>query len=386
MFLKRGVHIPARSFATGRRSPPDVHEMAQKLVGGQRAALSRAITMVESRRPQDKQLSHELLGAVAALRQGVADASGPTAPFIAPPKDPKKGEEVGTAERPPHQTGSFGSFRLGIAGPPGAGKSTFVEALGEYLTRERLHKLAVVAIDPSSSLTGGSILGDKTRMTTLSANPNAFVRPCPTGGTLGGVAQHTNEVVTLCEAGGHDIVVVETVGLGQSEIAIHDTVDMLMLLVPPAGGDELQGVKKGIMELVDLVVVNKADGDLLAPARHSATDFMHSLQLTRRKSPNWAPVVKLCSALEKTNISGVWHQVELFREAMEASGELDVKRRRQSMAWAWTEVQHELMDLVRRDESVKKTVGKLEAEMARGHLTPRQAAAMMIDKVITPRQ
>ncbi|KAL3667181.1 hypothetical protein V7S43_008116 [Phytophthora oleae] len=225
--------------APAREMRPTTKRLVDGVLQGNRTALSRSITLVESTLKSDEEEAELLLDSVLAQRRLLkpthVDSSGLT------------------------------SFRLGIAGSPGAGKSTFIETLGQFLTAQG-HKVAVLAIDPSSSRSGGSILGDKTRMEKLSNDPNAFVRPSPSRGTLGGVAQHTNDIVLLCEAGGYDIILVESVGLGQSEIVIDDTVDMVMLLVPPAGGDELQGQKKGIVEIADIVVVNKADGELKAYA------------------------------------------------------------------------------------------------------------------------
>ncbi|CAK9003659.1 Methylmalonic aciduria type A homolog, partial [Durusdinium trenchii] len=263
---------------------PETRRLAEGLVNGDRVCLSRAITLIESLKEDHHMQAQYLLEYV--LREK---------------KENKTRKE---------------SFRLGIAGPPGAGKSTFIEALGSMLVQDLGLRVAVLAVDPSSSRTGGSILGDKTRMTDLSRMPDAYVRPSPTRGSLGGVAQHTNDVVLLCEAADFEIIIVETVGLGQSEVLVDETVDMLMLLVPPANGDELQGVKKGIMEVADMVVVNKADGELATAARHAATDYMHALQLMRRKRPIWRPRVKKCSALHKEQIDTVWNIVEKFRRKM----------------------------------------------------------------------
>ncbi|ETI51742.1 LAO/AO transport system ATPase, variant 5 [Phytophthora nicotianae CJ01A1] len=221
--------------APTREMRPMTQRLVEGVLQGNRTALSRSITLVESTLKSDEEQAELLLDSVLTQRRSLRPA------HVDPPE--------------------LTSFRLGIAGPPGAGKSTFIETLGLFLTAQG-HKVAVLAIDPSSSRSGGSILGDKTRMEKLSNDPNAFVRPSPSRGTLGGVAQHTNEIVLLCEAGGYDIILVESVGLGQSEIVIDDTVDMVMLLVSPAGGDDLQGQKKGIVEIADIVVVNKADGDL----------------------------------------------------------------------------------------------------------------------------
>ncbi|KAG9414481.1 hypothetical protein AC1031_007888 [Aphanomyces cochlioides] len=315
-----------------------------------RTHLSRSITLVESTLPRDRVQAELLLDHV--LEQRKVNAS--------------------KADVKP-------SFRVGIAGPPGAGKSTFIEALGINLTQKG-HKVAVLAIDPSSSVTGGSILGDKTRMTHLANSPHAFVRPSPTRGTLGGVAQHTNEIVLLCEACGYDIVLVESVGLGQSEIIIDDTVDMVMLLVPPAGGDELQGSKKGIMEIADVVVVNKADGELKSAAKHTAVDYMHALQLSRRKDPSWKPTVKMCSARQGDGIEGVWNVMTEFRDVMAAENKIEAKRSRQSSKWMWNQLQEELMLLAKKKAA--EEARRLAPDLAHGFVSPRSAAHKLLQTVI----
>ncbi|KAF0693010.1 Aste57867_15959 [Aphanomyces stellatus] len=319
-----------------------------------RTHLSRSITLVESSLPRDREQAELLLDHVLEHRKHHS-------------KD--------------HGEGANSSFRVGIAGPPGAGKSTFIEALGLNLTQKG-HKVAVLAIDPSSSVTGGSILGDKTRMTHLSNSPHAFVRPSPTRGTLGGVAQHTNEIVLLCEASGYDVVLVESVGLGQSEIIIDDTVDMVMLLVPPAGGDELQGSKKGIMEIADVVVVNKADGELKSAAKHTAVDYMHALQLARRKDPDWKPTVKMCSAIEGDGVDGVWDVMTEFRGVMAKANKIEGKRSRQSSKWMWNQLQEELMLLAKKRAADEAK--RLAPDLAHGFISPRSAARKLLATVVAP--
>ncbi|EQC39509.1 LAO/AO transport system ATPase [Saprolegnia diclina VS20] len=321
-----------------------------------RTSLARSITLVESTLPRDRFQAELLLDHVLEQRKALAAST--------------------TTSGTPH--GHAASFRIGIAGPPGAGKSTFIETLGLSLTKKG-HKVAVLAIDPSSSVTGGSILGDKTRMTHLSNSPDAFVRPSPTRGTLGGVAQHTNEIVLLCEACGYDIVLVESVGLGQSEIIIDDTVDMVMLLVPPAGGDELQGSKKGIMEIADVVVVNKADGELKTPAKHTAVDYMHALQLARRKEPEWKPTVKMCSAREGDGIDGVWDVLTEFRKTMNAVHKIEAKRARQSSKWMWNQLHQELMAMAKKNAYVKHEAATLAPDLAHGFISPRSAARKLLE-------
>ena len=218
-------------------------------------------------------------------------------------------------------------MRLGISGTPGAGKSTFIEALGRHVI-EQGHQVAVLAVDPSSRRSGGSILGDKTRMQRLAQAPQAFIRPSPAGATLGGVARRTREAALACEAAGFDVVVIETVGVGQSESAVADMVDCFLLLLAPGAGDELQGIKRGIVELADLVVINKADGELLAAARRAQADYRAALQLLRPPTPGWTPEVLACSALHEDGIDEIWQAVRRHRQALEDSGELAAKRAR----------------------------------------------------------
>ncbi|XP_036972613.1 methylmalonic aciduria type A protein, mitochondrial isoform X4 [Acanthopagrus latus] len=235
-------------------------KLYEGLIGGQRASLAESITLVETQHPRKKELAQVLLQRVLAYRREQESQNG--------------GKPV--------------AFRVGLSGPPGAGKSSFIEVVGKMLT-SRGHKVSVLAVDPSSCTTGGSLLGDKTRMTELSRDMNAFIRPSPASGTLGGVTRTTNEAIVLCEGAGYDIVLVETVGVGQSEFAVADMVDMFVLLIPPAGGDELQGIKRGIIERADLVVVTKSDGDLLVPARRIQAEYTSALKLLRRQSKSWNP-------------------------------------------------------------------------------------------------
>ncbi|XP_069044883.1 methylmalonic aciduria type A protein, mitochondrial isoform X3 [Lepisosteus oculatus] len=235
-------------------------QLYEGLIQGHRACLAQSITLVESRHPRKKELAQVLLQQVLAYRKRQEELNG----------------------------GKPLAFRVGLSGPPGAGKSSFIEVVGKMLTG-RGHKVSVLAVDPSSCTTGGSLMGDKTRMTELSRDMRAFIRPSPTSGTLGGVTRTTNEAIVLCEGAGYDIVLVETVGVGQSEFAVADMVDMFVLLIPPAGGDELQGIKRGIIEMADLVVVTKADGDLLVPARKIQAEYTSALKLLRKKSKTWQP-------------------------------------------------------------------------------------------------
>lgn len=307
---------------------------------GDRRSLARSITLTESTRADHRELADEVLGALL--------------------------ENTGRG------------MRIGISGPPGVGKSTFIEAFGLHVINQG-HRLAVLAIDPSSRRTGGSILGDKTRMADLSHRPEAFIRPSPGSGHLGGVARRTREAMLLCEAAGFDVVIIETIGVGQSEVAVADMVDLFTLLVSPAGGDELQGIKRGIMELADLVVVNKADGDLAAAAGRTRADYSGAVHLLRPKWEAWATEVMTCSALTSTGITEVWDAVTRFIATVEASGELVDARAHQATAWLWSEISDTLIDRFRADPVVAEQLHEAEAAVASGLRTPTRAARQLLD-------
>lgn len=318
---------------------------AGALVAGLRArdrrALARAITLAESTRADHR-----------TIADAVLDAALPS-------------------------TG--GAVRIGISGPPGVGKSTFIEAFGLHIV-DRGHRLAVLAVDPSSRRSGGSILGDKTRMIELSNRTDAFIRPSPGGGQLGGVARRTREAMLLCEAAGFDVIIVETIGVGQSEVAVADMVDVFTLLVSPGGGDELQGIKRGIMELADLVVVNKADGDLAAAAGRTRADYSNAVHLLRPKWEAWATEVLACSALTGAGIDEVWSAVERFDETVRADGELARARAGQSIAWLWSEIGDTLLERFRTDASVAADLPRIEREVASGTIAPTRAARALLDR------
>ncbi|XP_066488473.1 methylmalonic aciduria type A protein, mitochondrial isoform X2 [Tiliqua scincoides] len=305
------------------------------LIQGHRACLAEAITLMESTHSRKKEVAQALL----------------------------------------QKTQSF--LYLGLSGPPGAGKSTFIECFGKMLT-ERGHKVSVLAVDPSSSTSGGSLLGDKTRMTELSRDMNAYIRPSPTRGTLGGVTRTTNEVILLCEGGGYDIVLVETVGVGQSEFAVADMVDMFVLLLPPAGGDELQGIKRGIIEMADLVAVTKADGDLVVPARRIQAEYISALKLLRKRSKVWRPKVMRISAKTGEGISDMWDKMTEFRDLMLTSSELITKRRRQQKVWMWNVIQESMLDHFRSHLAVRDQIPLLEEKVVSGILSPGLAADLLL--------
>ena len=313
--------------------------LAAELRAGDRRALARAITLVESAHPDDREPANRLLEILTPL--------------------------------------AGKSIRIGISGVPGVGKSTFIESLGNYVI-DRGHKVAVLAVDPSSALSGGSILGDKTRMETLSRRIEAFIRPSPAGGTLGGVARHTRETVLLVEAAGFDVVIVETLGVGQSETAVAEMTDLFLLLLLPGGGDELQGIKRGIVELADLIVVNKADGDLAAAAQRAAGDYQSALRFLRPRSARWEVPVETCSALEGRGIDEIWTLIEQYRATMTASGDLGAARAAQARRWLWNETVESLMALLREDPLVRQRIQELEEAVAAGRVSPRVAARELV--------
>src|SRR5258708_10920685 len=270
-----------------------------------------------------------------------------------------------------------GAVRVGISGAPGGGKSTFIEAVGLHLI-DRGHRLAVLAVDPSSTRSGGSILGDKTRMEQLSRRPEAFIRPSPSGGTLGGVARRTREALLVCEAAGFDVVLVETVGVGQSEVAVAGMVDLFVLLLAPGAGDELQGVKRGIVELADLLVVNKADGDLVDLPRHTAADYAPALPLARSGDDGAVDRVRTCSALLGEGIEDLWETIAALVVSARESGELEVRRAEQARAWMWSEGTDTLLDELRADAGVRARIEALEEDVRGGRISPAAAARQVL--------
>jgi len=318
----------------------DMAALARSVCAGDRRSLARAITLIESTRDDHRDQAEELLEILL-----------------------------------PH-TGK--TMRVGISGVPGVGKSTFIEAFGQHVIAAG-HAVAVLAVDPSSRRTGGSILGDKTRMEKLSRTTGAFIRPSPTSGTLGGVARRTREVLLACEASGFDVILVETVGVGQSETAVADLVDMFVLLLLPGGGDELQGIKKGIMELADLVVVNKADGDLRDAAGRAASDYANALRLLHPRTADWVPEVLTCSSLESTGIGDVWDRIGDFHKIVEASGAFERKRAEQARRWMWGEVDENLLSAFRRHPDVREKLAELEARVSESRLTPSAAAQILLE-------
>ncbi|MER5494201.1 methylmalonyl Co-A mutase-associated GTPase MeaB [Streptomyces sp. NPDC002490] len=317
----------------------DLDGYVQGVLDGKRAAIARAITLVESTRADHRAGAQRLLTALL-----------------------------------PH---AGRARRVGISGVPGVGKSTFIDALGTMLT-ERGHRVAVLAVDPSSTRTGGSILGDKTRMERLSVDPAAFVRPSPTAGTLGGVAKATRESMVIMEAAGYDVVLVETVGVGQSETTVANMVDTFLLLSLARTGDQLQGIKKGVLELADVIAVNKADGPHERDARAAARELAGALRLLRSPDAIWHAPVLSCSAREGTGLDTVWERVEAHRALLDSTGALAAKRRDQQVDWTWSMVHDELLDRLRTHPVVRKLTPDLERRVRDGELTATLAAERIL--------
>jgi LAO/AO transport system kinase len=312
-----------------------VEQLTDAVRDGDRAALARAITLVESTRADHHEQAQRLLLELMP--------------------------EAGNAHR------------VGITGVPGVGKSTAIEALGMFLI-ERGHCVAVLAVDPSSTRTGGSILGDKTRMARLAVHPHAYVRPSPTSGTLGGVAKATRETMVLLEAAGFDVILVETVGVGQSEVAVANMVDTFVYLTLARTGDQLQGIKKGVLELADVVVVNKADGDHLAETRSAARELAGVIRLIHPRGTLWRPPVLTMSALEGTGVTGLWETIEKHRRVLTDAGEFEARRRTQQVDWTWQMVRDTVLDRVLSNPAVRRFRAEVERKVIAGELTPALAA------------
>ncbi len=327
-------------------APLQLPEYLDGVLSGDRTVLARAITLIESRNPGHRLVAQELIQALLA------------------------------------HTG--GAHRVGITGVPGVGKSTFIDQLGIDLTAAG-HRVAVLAVDPSSSRTGGSILGDKTRMERLAVDPGAFVRPSPAAGSLGGVTRSTRETILLCEAAGFDVVLVETVGVGQSETVVAEMVDFFLVLMLSGAGDELQGIKKGVLELADMVAVNKADGDNTARAERSAADYRAALHLMSPASPTWSPPVVTCSGLTGSGLAELWRQVELHREKLTATGELAARRRAQQVRWMWSMLDDRLRDDLRADPELHDVLSVYEQQVHDGELTATVAVEAIWERYLGTR-
>jgi LAO/AO transport system kinase len=316
-----------------------VDELAAAVRSRDRAALPRAITLVESTRPDHREQAQQLLLALMP--------------------------DAGTGHH------------VGITGVPGVGKSTTIEALGMNLI-EQGHRVAVLAVDPSSTRTGGSILGDKTRMPRLAAHADAYIRPSPTSGTLGGVAKATRETIVLLEAAGFDVILVETVGVGQSEVAVANMVDTFVFLTLARTGDQLQGIKKGVLELADIVVVNKADGEHLREARKAARDLSGAIRLIYPRETLWRPPVLTMSALEGTGLEELWETVERHQKVLSEAGEFEARRRAQQVDWTWQMVRDTVLDRMLSNPAVRKARAEVERQVLAGELTPAMAAQQIL--------
>jgi len=326
-----------------------VDRLYQGLISSKRSCLAQSITLIESTHPRKRLQAKSLLTKALNHARTKLESEESTSP----------------------------SFRIGLSGPPGAGKSTFLESMGKFLTNQDI-KVAVLAIDPSSTTNGGSLLGDKTRMHELSRDMKAFIRPSPTGGHLGGVTRSTNEAIIMCETAGFNTVFVETVGVGQSEYAVADMVDMFVMLIPPAGGDELQGLKRGIMEHSHLVVVNKADGDLLEAALIMKYEYTSALKFMRPISTNWKPRVLKISSRTKDGLPELWDVMQEFHKKMIQTGELFETRRKQQRIWMWSHITQHIIQIFRNDPRVKIHIKEMERQVESGLVTPGQAAETLL--------
>lgn len=324
---------------------PSVEDLAGAIRRGDRSALARAITLVESTRRDHRDTAQELLLELMP--------------------------EAGSA------------MHVGITGVPGVGKSTAIEALGMRLI-ELGHRVAVLAVDPSSTRTGGSILGDKTRMSRLAAQPQAYIRPSPTSGTLGGVARATRETIVLLEAAGFDVILVETVGVGQSEVTVANMVDTFVFLTLARTGDQLQGIKKGVLELADIVVVNKADGNHALEATKAARELSGAIRLIYPPNSVWLPPVLTMSALEGTGLAELWQTVEKHRQVLTEAGEFEARRRAQQVEWTWSMVRDTVLDRVLAHPGVRDIRREVERQVRDGELTPALAAQQILDAAAGP--
>ena len=331
---------PAGEPPPGGESPAtDLDALAAAIRSAKRRELGRAITLVESTRPEDRALADALLSRL-----------GP---------------------------GPAGTHRVGITGVPGVGKSTLIEALGLHLCAHG-HKVAVLAVDPSSARSGGSILGDKTRMTELSRHPGAFIRPTPAAGALGGVARHTRETIAVVEAAGYDVVLVETVGVGQSEVMVAHMVDTFLVLALAGGGDELQGIKRGILELCDVLAITKSDGANVAAAKNARAEYTRALGLVPPRDAAWSPRVLTCSAVTGEGLPELWAAVQAHRAALQASGAWEARRAEQRVGWMWQAVEASLLDRLRADPGIDAGLAAIQADVRAGTLSPDRAAERLL--------
>ncbi len=317
----------------------DIGNYVKGILDGNRRMLAKTITLMESTLPEHQEMSRGILEKLL----------------------PHIGQAV----------------RVGITGVPGVGKSTFIESFGLHLV-EKGHRIAVLAVDPSSSRSGGSVMADKTRMEKLSIHPAAFIRPSPSGGTLGGVARKTRETMIICEAAGFNVIIVETVGVGQSETAVSSMVDFFLVLMLAGAGDELQGIKKGVIEIADAIAINKADSNNLIKAAQARKAYETALHLLAPVSDLWSPPVLTCSALEMTGIDKIWETILDHRERFISAGELEIKRKQQAIDWMWSLVEEGLHERFRKNSHVRNHLSEISREVAEGKTTPTIAAARLL--------
>ncbi|MDA3891761.1 MAG: methylmalonyl Co-A mutase-associated GTPase MeaB [Salinivirgaceae bacterium] len=346
--VNKGIEQPpsvdanaASRFLNIQRKTLTVNEYANGILKGNRTILSKAITLVESSLPDHQKIAQQIIEKLL-----------------------------------PH---SGKSIRVGISGVPGAGKSTFIEALGKHLTATN-YKLAVLAIDPSSERSKGSILGDKTRMEELSNDPNAFIRPSPSAGSLGGVARKTRETVILCEAAGFDTIFIETVGVGQSETAVHSMVDFFLLVQIAGAGDELQGIKRGIMEMADGIAINKADGSNIEKAKLAAAEFRNALHLFPLSASGWSPLVLTCSSLYNNGITQVWDMIENYSQFTKKNGYFNARRQNQSQYWMYETINNKLHDSFYYDKTIEEMLKTLEKDVENDKISSFEAARQLLEK------
>ena len=330
----------AQNFLKKKKTKPDASHLTEGILKGDRVLLSQTITLIESENPEHQIIANQIIESCL-----------------------------------PH---AGNSIRIGITGSPGVGKSTFIETIGKHTT-DLGRKLAVLAIDPSSQLSRGSILGDKTRMAKLATDPNAFIRPSPSGSSLGGVARKTRETILLCEAAGFDTIIVETVGVGQSEMTVHSMVDFFLLLLLPGAGDELQGIKRGIVEMADLIAVNKADGDRLEAAKLSKRQYRNALHLFPAKENDWIPQVVNCSALNNEGIDEIWKIVTDFQQQMKENQFFQKKRQQQALQWFHESIDGLLKELFYQNLEIKKELTKIEKAILEGEQSPFRAAKKILE-------
>jgi LAO/AO transport system kinase len=346
LHISKGKSIESninKNFKRKKRRQRTLKEFLEGILGGNRVVLSQAITLIESTQSQHQALAQQIIEACL----------------------PYSGK----------------SLRIGLTGTPGVGKSTFVDSFGQVIITED-RQLAVLAIDPSSQLTRGSILGDKTRMETLSVHPNVFIRPSAAGSSLGGVARKTRESIILCEAAGFDTIIVETVGVGQSETAVHSMVDFFLLLLLPNSGDELQGIKRGVMEMADLIAINKADGDALFAAKLAKRQCRNGLHLFPPKASNWTATAELCSALEQTGLDTIWQHILSYQNQTTINGYFQKNRQEQAKYWLEDSIQQQLKQLFYQHPNIEGAFAEIEAQVIAGEVSPFKAAELLMNSFL----